>query len=85
MSKPSVALLQVSLCFDVPGTPGEQWYVTAVIYGGARESTNCTNIECQKRMTSRGGDTSLRCYEVGLVYIILSQSSFIKHAGMLMQ
>lgn len=28
MSKLNVALLQVSSCFDGPGTPGEQWYYT---------------------------------------------------------
>lgn len=29
-SKPNVALVLVSSCFDVPGTLGEQWYFTAV-------------------------------------------------------
>lgn len=30
MSKPKVALVQVSSCFHVPGTLWEQWYFTAV-------------------------------------------------------
>lgn len=47
MSKPNVALLQVSLCFDVPGTPGEQGYFTVVVIeeAGNLQITQIMNVK----------------------------------------
>lgn len=60
----NVALLQVSPCFDAPGTPGEQWYFTAVFVGEPGKVQITQILKCLKRMTSRGADTSLCCCEV---------------------